>query len=68
MLNLIVVQEAHEDVPLALKFDPNNDEVKELYKVKQMCKPTCVNDLVGLEENGVDSPDELFTSCCCGVF
>lgn len=62
LLNLIMVQGAHEDVPLALKFDPSNDDVKELYKVEQICKPTCVNDPVGLEENGVDSPDELFTS------
>ncbi|KAJ8440809.1 hypothetical protein Cgig2_000697 [Carnegiea gigantea] len=55
-----MVEAAHEDLLLALKFDANNDEVKqELLKVKQMRKPTCANSPMGRKENGIGFPIEL---------
>ena len=54
-LHLGTIEKVYEDLLLALKFDPSNDEVKlELLKVKQMCTPTCVNRPMGHKETGVD--------------
>ncbi|KAJ8430082.1 hypothetical protein Cgig2_008529 [Carnegiea gigantea] len=52
-----------EELLLALKFDPSNDEVKqESLKVKQMCKPSCANSPIGQKENGIGFPIELDSS------
>lgn len=55
-----MLKEAHKDLLLAVKFEPSNDEAKkELYKPKQMCNSTCLNDPVGQEEIAADFPVEL---------
>ena len=56
LVNMGLKEDAHQDLLVALRFDPNNDEIKqELRRVEEMCNVSNKTELIKKVELAVNN-------------